>query len=147
MCASLTLTNQKYFYAASPQSIKEQACYDFKSKVYRPPHQTQAQIRKSQSTLYTITHLDISFFQLRYQYKAIKHHPKRHLLIEGHLLQDPNLRTNKNIAVGIFVGQTLGEAGRFICKQHRARRYLKQLSNIGFWELNAHTFDSWSSSF
>lgn len=87
------------------------------------------------------------FFQLRYQYKAIKHHPKRHLLIEGHLLQDPNLRTNKNIAVGIFVGQTLGEAGRFICKQHRARRYLKQLSNIGFWELNAHTFDSWSSSF
>lgn len=103
--------------------------------------------QKSQSTLYTITHLDISFFQLRYQYKAIKHHPKRHLLIEGHLLQDPNLRTNKNIAVGIFVGQTLGEAGRFICKQHRARRYLKQLSNIGFWELNAHTFDSWSSSF
>ena len=68
-----------------------------KDHLFCEAHQTQAQIRKSQTTLYTITHLDIFFFQLRYQYKAIKHHPKRHLLIEGHLLQDPNLGTNKNI--------------------------------------------------
>ena len=102
-----SIQQKRYFYAASPQSIQKQACYDFKSKVYRPPYQKIIFFVKpikpkpkseNPKPAFILSNIWISvYFRLRYQYKAIKHHPKRHLLREGHLLQDPNLTTNKNI--------------------------------------------------